>query len=341
MSAYSNIKRLTRLALASALALSFAAPAVAQDADRVESLRQPYVDAVKGKKVVFLVTTLGVDLTAAWHKVFTDTSAKLGIDYSVRDSNWNTQAQVQAFDALLGEKPDAIIIQNWNLSLTARQIKKAEEEGIIVIQLNQKSLMNSTAHVGVDWTGVGVVTAQEMVKQCGKDSGRSGKVAIIQGDVTASDSFYQMAGVESVFAEHPEMSIVANQGGQWDPNKAHDLAVTMLQQHPDLCAFYGMWGVMAMGVGQAISEAGLKGKVFSYSNDGGSRYACDAVKSGDFTKFWSYDAPNQARDVMQLLTYLFQNDYTPGTLKGAIYSPLQEISLENYSDTLCWDPAKK
>jgi ABC-type sugar transport system substrate-binding protein len=304
-------------------------------------LRQPYIDAVKGKKIVFLVTTLGVDLTAEWDRVFKETSARLGMNYSVRDSNWNTQAQVQALEAVIQEKPDAIIIHNWNVSVTARQIKKAEEAGIPVIQINQKSLQNSTALVGVDWTGVGVVTAEEMVKQCGQGSGRSGKVAIIEGDVTASDSYYQMAGVDSVFSKHSEMSIVANQGGQWDPNKAHDLAVTILQQHPDLCAFYGTWGVMDMGIAQAIKEAGLKGKVLNYSNDGGSRYACDAVKAGDITKFWTYDAPSQARDVMQLITYLFQNNYKAGTLKGALYSPLTEISQVGYSDKLCWDPVKK
>ncbi len=301
--------------------------------------RKHYYETLKGKKIVFIAPLLGNDLETAYDKNFRKYAESLGMEYSSRDANFSTQAQSQAMEAMIGEKPDMLIVQSLTVQLLARQIKRAEEAGIPVIQLNMNSIQGSTALIGVDWMGMGMETADEMVKQCGKASGRSGKIAIIQGDITAADSFYQIKGVEKVFAEHPEMKIVANQSGQWDPNKARDIAATILQQNPDICAFYGLWGVMDMGVAQAIKEAGMTGKVFNYSNDGGSRYACDAVKDGGITKFWSYDAPRQAQNVILYSAYLLQNKYDPsqGTLKGVMYSPTHSFTKETVKESDCWD----
>jgi ribose transport system substrate-binding protein len=243
-------------------------------------------------------------------------------------------------EAVIADKPDILIVQSLTVQLLAKQIKRAEAAGIPVIQLNMGSVQNSTALVGVDWYRLGTETGQEITRQCGKGSGRSGKVAVIQGDITAADSFIQLEGLKSVLAQHPEITIVANQSGQWDPNKAHDIASTVLQQNPDLCAFYGLWGVMDMGVAQAIKDANLKGKIYNYSNDGGSRYACEAVKSGAITKFWSYDAPRQARDVMTFASYLLQVGFKPGEMKGVMFSPITSFTKDTVKDYMCWDPPK-
>jgi len=103
----------------------------------------------------------------------------------------------------------------------------------------------------------------------------------------------------------------------------------------------GIWGVMDMGMAQAIEEAGLRGKVLHYSNDGGAQYMCDAVASGAVTKFWSYQAPGQARDVMQLAFYILQNPDSWQNMRGMLYSPMVVIDETNAKSGICYQPVKK
>lgn len=300
-----------------------------------------YAESLQGKKVTWVAVTMGNDLQTEWDKNFREIAESVGMEYSVRDANFNAEAQSQAMEAVINEHPDLLIVQSINVNLLARGIKRAEAAGIPVVQLNMKSLQDSAGFVGADYVGIGEQIAEEIVKECAPEKGRTGKVALIQGDPSGADSYLQMEGINRVFADHPEIEIVANQAGMWDPNKARDITATVLQQNPDLCAAVGMWGVMSMGVAQAIKEAGLQGKVLHYSNDGGSRYMCDAVKSGAVTKFWSYNATGQARDVMQLGIYLLQNPGKWEGLNGALFSPMIVLSEENVADGLCYDPVVK
>ena len=327
--------RLASAACAAALTLASIHTASAEEP---ESLRPKYLESVKGKKIVFLPTTMSVDLTKGWDFEFARIAEQLGMEYSVRDANWSTQAQVQAMDALIAEKPDVIIAHNFNVSLLAKQLKRAEDAGILVIQLNLKSLYDTTAYVGVDNTQIGVMGGNAIIQACGKDSGKSGKVAIIIGEPTASDGIYQLQGLQQAFATDPSIQVVATQSGKWDPKVSHDVTATILQQNPDLCAVWSLWGVQALGSSQAVAEAGLKDKVGVFTASEGLRYSCDGVKNGDFTKLLIWNSLSQSQDLMQLVTYLLQNDVKPGSMKGAVYTPLLEVTKDNLRDTMCWDP---
>jgi ABC-type sugar transport system substrate-binding protein len=335
-----SLRAILRASLVGAVLVSTGASVLAADV-KEDKARLAAFNALKGKKIVWIAATMGNDLQTEWERVFRQMSSDVGIDFSLRDANFNSAAESQALEAVINEKPDLLIVQSLNVNLLARQIKRAEEGGIPVIQLNLKSQQDSVGFVGVDYVTMGEQIAQEMVTQCTPDKQRSRKVAFVQGDISAADSYLQMQGVNAVLSKHPEIEVVSNQSGMWDPNKAHDITATVLQQHPDLCAIMGIWGVMDMGMAQAIKEANLTGKVLHYSNDGGAQYMCDAVKSGAVSKFWSYQAPGQARDVMQLAFYILQNPGKWQGLHGMLYSPMVVITPENASSGVCYQPVKK
>jgi hypothetical protein len=48
---------------------------------------------------------------------------------------------------------------------------------------------------GADWYEVGRLLAEDVVKQCGAGSGKSGKVSIVQGELTAAASVDQIGGI--------------------------------------------------------------------------------------------------------------------------------------------------
>jgi len=104
----------------------------------------------------------------------------------------------------ISEKPDVLVVHNPTVQLLARQIKQAESQGIKVLQLNLQSNQPSNAFVGANWTRIGNDIAEDIVKECGAGSGKSGKVAIIPGQLTAADSVMMNDAAFKVFKEHPE-----------------------------------------------------------------------------------------------------------------------------------------
>lgn len=317
-----------------ALAGLIASGSVARSAELFDELREPYYEAFKGKKVAFIPEGMGYDLTETWAGAIRDASEKLGFEFSVRDPNWNTSRGTQALTALLAEQPDVIVVHNPDVNAFARLLQRAEKQGINIIQVNMKSTYSTNAYVGADWTEFGELGAKEMVKQCG--AGTSGKVAIIQGTATSGASVYQNNAAMKVLESNPAIKVVANQPGDWDASKAEAITRTVLQQHPDLCAIFGYWDVMTLGAAAAVKEAGKQGQVKVFTNGGGEKMACDNVENGMFTKYWSYDAVGQGRDIVDLIKVMLQSKMEPGAMRVALYTPAKEISKENFDPSACF-----
>ena len=290
-------------------------------ADSSEELRIQTEEALKGKKVGWVPVALGIPLTDIWTQTLQDQFGKRGMELTVRDPNWNTSANVQAVSALVAEQPDVLIVHNPNVQLLAKQLKRAQDAGIFVIQVNMVSSFKTDAYVGANWHEIGKVVGEEMVAQCGAGSGKSGKVAIVQGELTSAASIEQLEGVMSALEQDDTIDVVSNQAADWDATKAFDITSTVLQQHPDLCASFGFWGVMQAGAAQAVKAAGLQDSVKVYASGADGSFDCTSVENGLFYKFLSYDAAGQGRDIVNVASMLLQSGMKPGEQKMAFYSP--------------------
>ncbi len=302
--------------------------------------RQAYYALFKDKKVVFLPVAMGLDLTEGWAATIRKRVESLGMKFEIRDPNWSTDAGAQALTSLISEKPDVIVVHNPDVNSYAKLLKKAEKAGIYVIQVNMKSSYPTSAFVGADYVGLGEASANEIVKHCGP--GTSGKVAIVQGVITAAASALNMKGIENVLSQHPEITIVSNQAADWDATKARNITATVLQQHPDLCGIIGFWDVMDSGTAAAVLEFQKRVKrdtpVFLITSGGGAKFACDGVASGMFSEVISYDVLEQGRDIYDMIEALLQEKQEPGASKVTLYSPLKFITKDTLTPCSCWDP---
>jgi ribose transport system substrate-binding protein len=218
----------------------------------------------------------------------------------------------------------------------AKLLQRAENEGIYVIQINMGSAYRSSAFVGANWIEIGEKNAEAVVKAC---EGKSNKIAIVQGALSAATSAYTLKGVENVLAKHPEIKVVSSQAADWDAAKAKAITQTVLKQNPDLCGIIGFWDGMDIGTAAAVKEAGLTGKVFLSTSGGGERKgACELVKSGAFDLNISYDVPTQAADLSAMIKWLLSSGAKAGSVKGQAYTTLVPITKEN-ADTACWNLA--
>lgn len=331
------MKHLGRLAAAMLAFGICAMPALAQQSklSSSEELKQSYTEALKGKTVAWVPQFLGGPLTDGWTNEMRKEAEALGMKFEVRDPNYDANALAQAVAAFIAQKPDVLVVHNPNVQLLARLLKQAEEAGIYVVQLNMVSNYKTDALVGGDWRQIAYDIGQDIVKQCGAGSGKSGKISVIQGELTSDVSILETEGLMAAIKDHPEIKIVSNQAANWDPNKAREITATVLQQNPDLCAVFGYWGIMTFGAGQAVKAANMSGKVEIYSTGENPKLICDAVKDDVLTRYWIVDNIQQARVVMATIKYLLEMKQKPGTFKLADFTPVNVLTKEN-AGAACW-----
>jgi ribose transport system substrate-binding protein len=292
---------------------------------------------IAGKKVIFVPITMGISLTEAWARRMKEHAAMYGYSFEIRDAAFNTGVMSELLAKAISDKPDVLVVHNPTVQLLARQIKQAESQGIKVLQLNLQSNQPSTAFVGANWERIGREIAEDIVKECGAGSGKSGEVAIIPGQLTAADSVMMNEAAFKVFAAHPEIKVVSNQASDWEPEKARQITATVIQQHPNLCAIFGHWDVHTMGAGKAVKDAHLEDKIIVYATGGGDNLTCQAVEDKVLDRVWSYDADGQGRDAATMVDILLQGGAAADHSMLKIDSPMKIIKAgPTYNRDLCF-----
>lgn len=297
--------------------------------------RIAHYEQFKGKRVVFVPVFMGLDLTEGWSRAMKQQSERLGYQYEVRNSNFNTAAGAQTLTSLLSEKPDVIVVQNPDVTSYAKLLQKAEAEGIHVVQLNMKTNTLTYGFVGANVVQLGELQAEAAVKHCGP--GTSGKILILAGPPTSPFSAYMQYGYDQVLSKAPGIQVVARQStGDYESAKAKSITQVVLQQHPDLCAVLGVWDNTDVGTAAAIKEAGKTGQVFVTTSGGGGEVSCKGIEDGSWDLYVSYDVPGQARDLTDLVAAALQDKGKASDTKTVLYTPLITYTKDNVKNQSCW-----
>ena len=307
----------------------------------INTMRAVYKKDLAGKTVAFLPIAMGFDLTEGWAAVLKQQAKDHGFKLIIKDPNWSSDAQVEALTALIADKPDLLIVHNNNLQLLVKLLQKAEQAGIRVVQINMPSAYQTEAYIGTDWVQLGEVTGTKMIEECSKKSGHTGKIAIIQGQITDPASIYQLQGFNSVLKAHDgELEVVSTQAAEWDATKAKAISESLVQQHKDLCGVYGFWDGMMKGAGEVFKNAGGKEPIKVYTSGGGGTPDCTGIKDGLFTHVWAYNVPDQARDISDVMKIILQTTTKPGSMHISLFTPLTDLNKTTVATTTCWDLAE-
>lgn len=283
-----------------------------------EQLRAQFDKALKGKTVAWAPVWLGV-LESEWTRIMKAHFDDYGIKFEVRDANFKSDVQLQAVSALISEHPDVLIVQNPNVTLLARELKRAMDAGIYVVQVNMASNTLTDAYVGVDAKDLGRRLAKNIIGDCGGGKG-SGEVSILEGEATAAYSLDMKNGAMEVFKADPSIKVVSSQPTGWDANKAGEITATVLQQHPKLCAILSVWGPQAAGAVQAIKAAGKSNTARIYVASDGQPADCDLLEQGGFYRNLSYRADTQGEAIVNAVIALLQSGDKPGSKHIAYYT---------------------
>lgn len=175
----------------------------------------------------------------------------------------------QGFDALLfSPQTDANLLPAY---------EAAQAAGVPVLNVNDAVIPTVANYVGNVQKDNGVRVAQWFI-----DAGKSGKVAIIEGQPGVFAAGQRTAGFTETIDAAEGLEVVASVPANWSRELAFNAAATILQQHPDLIGFYANNDGMALGVVEAVKAASLQEQVAVFGTDGVSD-AYASIRAGDLT----------------------------------------------------------
>lgn len=204
-----------------------------------------------------------------------DEAKKLNVtvDIFASPSEGDYQSQLQLFEDLVNQDYKGIAFAPLSPANLVMPAAKAYRKGIYLVNLDEKVDLdnlhkakgNVEAFITTDNVAVGAKAAQFIVDQLGA---MGGEVAIIEGKAGNASGESRRKGATEIFEKNPQIKLVASQPADWDRIKALDVATNVLSRNPNVKAFYAANDTMAMGVAQAVINAGKLNSILVVGTDG-------------------------------------------------------------------------
>lgn len=158
---------------------------------------------------------------------------------------------------------DAYILAPESTSNLTPAIESIVAQGAPVVNVDDARIAG-TVYVGPDHALDGAQAA-DFIAEANPDGG---PVAQIEGQAGSSAATLRIAGFTEGLEEYENLDLVASVPGNWSADDAFAAANQILQQHPDLVGIYANNDTMAIGVAQAVAEAGLSEQITIVGTDG-------------------------------------------------------------------------
>ena len=205
------------------------------------------------------------------------------VDILCAESEDNLSGQLEQMENMISKKYDAICAAPLSASNLVEGVIKACDAGIPVVNVDEAIDADAVKEGGGNMVGIyttdNVIVGQKGAEYITEQLGGSGDVAIIEGTAGNVTSNNRTKGATDYFNEKG-MNVVASQSGDWDRLTSIDVATNIMQSNPDLKAFYCCNDTMALGVQEAVVNAGKQDSVMVVGTDA-VQNAKEAVKNGE------------------------------------------------------------
>lgn len=171
--------------------------------------------------------------------------------------------QVDLVEQMIAQKVDAIVIAPADSKALVAVCKKAQDAGIVVVNIDNKFDAAVLAERGLRIPFVGPDNrkgARAVGEYLTKHLKPGDQVAIIEGVPTAFNAIQRKAGFEDAL-HAAGMNIVGSQSGDWETAKANRVASALLTEKPELKALLCANDSMALGAVAALRAAGKSDQV--------------------------------------------------------------------------------
>ena len=190
--------------------------------------------------------------------------------------------QVSLVEEMIAAGVDAIVIAPADSKALVPVCKRAQQAGIVVVNIDNKLDDGVLQEAGVKVPFVGPdnrAGARMVGEHLARQLKPGDEVAILEGIPTAFNAQQRRAGFEDAM-KAAKMKIVDTQSGQWEMGVANRVASAMLSEHPNLRALLCSNDSMALGALAAVKAAGRIDSVAVVGFDNISA-AREAIRNGE------------------------------------------------------------
>jgi ribose transport system substrate-binding protein len=171
--------------------------------------------------------------------------------------------QVALVEQMIGTGVEAIVIAPADSRSLIPVLRRAQEAGIVVVNIDNKLDAATLQQAGATIPFVGPdnrAGARAVGDALAARLQRGDAVAILEGVPTAFNAQQRRLGFEEAM-QAAGMRVVGVQSGQWEQAAGNTAAAGFINAHPDLKAILASNDNMALGAAAAIRQAGKEGQI--------------------------------------------------------------------------------
>jgi ribose transport system substrate-binding protein len=182
--------------------------------------------------------------------------------------DFNPVTQVPVLNAIIGRKPDAILIAPTDKTQLVEPLKKAVDAGIPVLTVDtfigdgHYQTGNGDADFPISYIGSdNVLGGQIAGRALAKAIGDKGKVYVSNVKPGISTTDQREQGFKEEMKKHPNITVLETQFNEDDANKAASQFQSVYARNADLNGVFGANLFSAMGAANGVKQGGISGKV--------------------------------------------------------------------------------
>jgi ribose transport system substrate-binding protein len=245
----------------------------------------------------------------------------------------DSDSQAQQIEQVIPDKPDVLVVLPQDGEALTPVAQKAEAAGIPVVNVDRLFTAPdaATATILGDNHQIGVQAADYITEQLNCQ----GNVVEIQGLAGISVTEDRTAGfADEIKKNCPDggIEIVAQQPGDFNPDKGLTVMENILQSEDQIDAVYTHDDDMAQGVAQAIRNAGRDDEMF-LTGVGGSKAAMEQIKEGGLYRATFLYNPNMAASAVTMARLIALgegfSELVPPEVPREIVVPAAEVTKDN------------
>jgi ribose transport system substrate-binding protein len=215
-----------------------------QPATVAKAPASPPPPAAKIFKVALVLKTLTNPFFIEMEKGARQAEKENGVNLIVKTGSDEAaiEEQIQIVDDLIQSHVDAIVIAPGDSRRLVPVLKKAQDAGIVLINIDNK--LDAAAYQVVKFLINPVKAPVE--------------AAVIGGIASTANSQARVAGAKRALAENPKIKLVAFETGNWKIDEAHDATQRIFKEHPKVEVLFCANDMMALGALKYLQDSGHK-----------------------------------------------------------------------------------
>ncbi len=175
-------------------------------------------------------------------------------EYTILNSTGDAQEELNNINQLISEEPDILMIAPNSPTVIGSVLQSAKDQGIFVVASNDHDAHEGIISIAQNQGDFGAVMAEWFAE---KLDGK-GKLVKITGSSGNSAVLWRQGEVERVFADYPDIEVLAEAPGEWSETVAQTVMSTFISTYGDEIDGVLAEDVMSNGIVRAYDNAGAQ-----------------------------------------------------------------------------------